>query len=364
MATNWRVYGKDTVACKLSKAELPGFFQKKITVGPQEAALIVKNGRVQETVTQTREVVSGFWEGLKSLFGIDTEVDVYVVDMNPLDLVIYLGKIVKKSESAEGLKGIGSGGAASQILNKNENKPKVAGAVFYGWGEDSIYSGGIQAAMQEQRDVSELILLALSADKEVISAECRLKVSISLNDVTLLSNALKSRAALSTWDLTALIKDELLAKVLIPRIANIKSDELRGNRELLATLESDTVLELRRTFSTWGLLLENFVINWGLTQQDFLELDKKRQNREEDALKFTHQRQIADLQRNLEIDTNRLDNLRQIKIAEARGDEDLKAYYLVAEADRANIIDGKRLNIAKIDSQIAVLQLDVKHLEE
>ena len=91
MVTNWRIYGRDTIACKLSKAELPGFFQKKITVGPQEAALIVKNGKIQETVTQSKEVVLGFWERLKSVFLIDTEVDVYIVDITPVDIVVYLG---------------------------------------------------------------------------------------------------------------------------------------------------------------------------------------------------------------------------------------------------------------------------------
>jgi len=87
--TNWRIYGKDTIATKLGKAELPGFFQKKVSIGPTDAALIVKEGRIIDTVTQSKEVVLGFWERLKSVFLIDTEVEVYIVDLSPVDLVVY-----------------------------------------------------------------------------------------------------------------------------------------------------------------------------------------------------------------------------------------------------------------------------------
>ena len=358
MANNWRIYGRDTIACKLSKAELPGFFQKKITVGPQEAALIVKNGKIQETVTQSKEVVLGFWERLKSVFLIDTEVDVYIVDITPVDIVIFLGKTDKGGGSADA-KTTGSTGTNGTIFSKTDSGARAAGMELTGPGKTATDLSNLNSAFQAQRDISSLTIMALSADHEVITAECRLKISIATEDIRLLSNILRGRSALSTWDITALIKDELLAKVLLPQIAKLHSEEFRGNRELLKKMEDDVTQEMQRTFSAWGITLDNFVINWGLTEPEIIELDKKRQHREEDAINFTHERHLADMQRNLDIEKNRLDNLQQLKVAEANHNEELKAILLAAEVDRENIVDGKRVNITNIDAQIQEIQFEV-----
>lgn len=363
MAINWRIYGKDTIACKLSKAELPGFFQKKITVGPQEAALIVKNGRIEETVTQSKDVVLGFWERIKSKFSLDAEVDVYIVDTTPVDLVIYLGKTDKGGGSAE-TKIAGPTETSTTIYSKTNKGAHAAGARVSGDDRSDTNLYNMNLAFQAQRDISQLTLLALSSDHEIISAECRLRVSISQEDVRLLSNVLRGRVALSTWDLTALIKDELLAKVLLPQIGELSNDQFRGNRELLSKLENDTHIEMQRTFSTWGLTLENFVINWGITEPDLIELERKRQSREEEALNFTHKRYLADIQRNLEIDQIHIDNLQQLKMAEAKGDRELAVFYASGEIEKAKILDGKRLNMAQVDEQIVMLQLDVRQREE
>jgi hypothetical protein len=361
--TNWRIYGADTIATKLGKAELPGFFQKKVSIGPTEAALIVKEGRIIETVTQSKEVVLGFWERLKSIFLVETEVDVYIVDLSPVDIVIYLGKTDKGGGSADA-KRVGPTETETTLRSKTDAGARAAGAEVVGPDKTETNIYNMDLAFQSQRDVSRLTLLALSSDGEVITAECRIRVSISIEDIRLLISSLRGRVALSTWDLTALIKDELLAKVLLPQIRRLSHTEFHGNRELLSKLESDTIPELQRSFSTWGLTLENFVINWGMTEPEILALDQRRQTREEEALNFTHKRTLADMQRNLDLDLTRVDNLRQLKIAEAKSDEELKSLYVLGEVDRAKIWDGKRLNVAQVDNQIAILQLGVRRQEE
>jgi len=181
-----------------------------------------------------------------------------------------------------------------------------------------------------------------------------------MEDIRLLSNILRGRAALSTWDITALIKDELLAKVLLPQIAKLRSEEFRGNRELLRKMEDDVTQEMQRTFSTWGITLDNFVINWGLTEPEIIELDNKRKQREEEVKEFSKNRQLADMRRNLEIDLAHVDNLKQLKIAEAKGDEDLKAVYVAAEVERATILYRGNLDKAQIDKQIKLLDFDIE----
>ena len=362
MANNWRIYGKDTIACKLSKAELPGFFQKKITVGPQEAALIVKNGKIQETVTQSKEVVLGFWERLKSLFSIDTEVDVYIVDITPVDIVIFLGKTDKGGGSADA-KTTGPTGTNGTIFGKTDSGARAAAMELTGPSKIATDLSNLNSAFQVQRDISSLTIMALSADHEVITAECRLKISIAMEDIRLLSNILRGRSALSTWDITALIKDELLAKVLLPQIGKLRSEEFRGNRELLKKMEDDVTQEMQRTFSAWGITLDNFVINWGLTEPEIIELERKRLTREEEAKEFGKNRQLADMRRNLEIDFAHIDNLKKLEAAEAKGDEDLKAIYVAAEVERTTILYRGNLDKAQIDKQIKLLDIEIDRMK-
>ena len=51
---------------------------------------------------------------------------------------------------------------------------------------------------------------------------------------------LRGKQALATWDIAALLRDEWFAKVLVPEISNHQSSELRGNRDLLVQLETQT----------------------------------------------------------------------------------------------------------------------------
>ena len=95
MAINWRVYGKDTVACKLSKEDIPGFFRKQVTIGPNEAAVIVKNGEVKETVTESTVNITDFWDRLK---GHD-DLDIYMIDISPIDFTIFLGESTKSTKT-------------------------------------------------------------------------------------------------------------------------------------------------------------------------------------------------------------------------------------------------------------------------
>ena len=118
----------------------------------------------------------------------------------------------------------------------------------------------------------------------------------------------------------AVIRDELLAKVLVPKIAQYRADELRGNAGLLAELGQVTSQELQPTCGLWGLTLENFFLNWGLTEQEQAEIEQARARREEQAINFVHQLEVREMERGLELERTRLANLQEIKVLEARGD--------------------------------------------
>ncbi len=306
MATDWRVYGKDTVMSKLDRSELPGFFRKTLVVGPNEAALIVKDGRMQGVVTQTKQVAMNLWENLTQVFRGGMDIEVYFVDTTPFDAHLFLGTSHKgaDNESVTGRGGVSEGGTSKG-----------------GRALDATATSGEFAGAHVERDISDITIMALSSDREVINGECVFRFSVLPEDASYLTGLMKGGTALATWDLVDAIKSELLAKVLLPRIAAHPAADFRGNRALLASLETDVRQELTRSFNTWGLALESFIINWGLTEADLAELDRKRQTREEEALAFTHGRRLSEMQRGLEIDRARLNNLQEFKVAEVKGDE-------------------------------------------
>jgi len=348
MPTNWRVYGSETVAAVLDKAELPGFW-RQVTVGPNECALIIRDGKIQETVTQERVGTSGFLDRIAGLFGRAGDVQVIFVDTTPFDLSFYLGDL-PRDEGSIRQRSSGSSGSGSS------SNFAVAAS------RDDVYDA-LQTRYQADTDTSQVVIQTLSIDSQPITAEVRITVSVEMEDVNLLTGLLRNKAALATWDLSALIRDELIAKVLVPKVAQHRADELRGNVQLSNEINQAVEGGLKTTFGLWGLTLENFFINWGLTEQEVQEIGEARGRREEQATEFVHQRTVRDMERKVDLDRTRIVNLRELTNLEAQGEEGLNEIYLAAELDRDNMVDGQRVNVAQVDAKLRTLELDVQQQE-
>lgn len=351
MAVNWRVYGKETVAARLNRSELPGFFRKRITVGPHEAAIVIRNGRPEEPITEQRYKVAGVFDRLARLFGGGGDTDVVFIDLAPVDFSIFLGATTTEQS------------ATVQVSHEADTSEGVIippAARFIGWVTDPGTTEASAASQFKRTDVSEVCVQAISLDREIIPAECLIRVSVDLGELEPFIGLMHGKGALATWDIAALVRDEIIAKVLVPQIAAHRSDELRGNRALLAQLEADCHSQLQRTFTACGIALDSFTVNWGLTQQEIDEIQRKRGEREEVARQFQHQRQLAEMQRHLEIEQTRLANLQQIKVAAEQGDQELTSLALAGELNRDAMVSEGRLDLAKIDAQIQAVQLDVQ----
>ena len=309
MAINWRVYGSDTVAAALDKVELPGFFRQAV-VGPNEAALVIRNGRIEEVVTETVVRTSGFRDRLLGLLGRPRDSQVVFVDNSPFELEFYLGETSRRDPAG----------------------PPVS-------------------------------IMALSADRQPVTAQVRMTLSVDIGDAELLTRLLRGKTAIAVWDVASLVQDELLAKVLIPRVAQHRADELRGNVVLLQQLANWAEQELSTAAELWGLSVERFFINWGVTEQELAEIYAARTKREVESEEFAHRRLVQEKERSLELERTRLANLQELRLLEARGESELKELYLAAEIERGRMLDGQRLDRARIDAEIRRVELDIKHEE-
>lgn len=358
MATNWRVYGKETVACKLDRADLPGFFRKKIVVGPHEAAIVVKDGRVHEAITEAKFKTGGLFDGLARILGGGADLEVFFVDLSPINFSVYLGSTTK-AQSTTAASTNERTVDASQYLTAD----LIAASHRVGWVEQTEGHGEMSAGGTASIDISEVNIVAMTLDQEVVNAECRFRLCVDPEETRQFISLVKGKTALATWDIAALIRDELLARVLVPEIASRRADEIRGNRQLMQGLEEQVNNELRRTFAGCGLILESFAINWGLTEQELAEIARKRAERAEQALKFTHQRQLTHMSRAQEIEKTRLTNLQELKVAQGDGNEELKDLLLAGEIRRDLMAEGKQVDLAKVDAQVRSIQLDTDKME-
>jgi len=232
-----------------------------------------------------------------------------------------------------------------------------------GWNaETELYEQGSGSATARS-DVSTLGIVAMTADKDVVQAECRIRLRVNPDGARNLIGLLKGKRALATWDLSALLRDELFAKVLIPEIATHKAGDLRSDKGLLSRLEGQVKGQLEQALSASGLSLDGFSILWGLTEQERADIARRRAEREEHARDFAKNRRIAQLMREQEIAKTRITNLQELKKATATGNQEYQDLLLAGEIKRELMVKGKEVDEARIDAQIREIELDVDNKE-
>lgn len=389
MPTNWRVYKNQTVASRLDRTELPGFFRKTVVAGPNEAALVVRDGEPCELLTEASFQAADAFDQLNSMFGVGADISVFFVDLSPFELSIFLGQStstavtasdqtsftadssvreardvsLQTSEQSVQTKSGGPVGFVRRLLGLPRKTIDAAAATKIGWQTEIQGVTGVSASVKSQLDVSRLHVVALSADREVIQVACQIRLRVDLKSLRNLIALLRGKRALATWDVESLLRDEWFAKVLVPEISRYQSSELRGNRDLLVDLETQTREALTETLNSCGLILETLSLNWGLTESEKAQIARKRAEREEEAGEFAKARSLAQMARELEIDKTRIANLQELKIAQSRGDQELRNLLLAGDLNRDVMVKNNQVDFALVDARIRNITLDVEKKE-
>ena len=335
MSIDWRVYGPSTVVSSLHKSELNGFF-RNIVVGPNEAAVIIRDGEIETTLTGTRSNTSGLWDNFKKLWGRSSDLQVIYVDTAPIDLTFYIGKSSRQESGTE----------IGKLSESREDAYKT-----------------IEDRTRARVDKTDLTISALTNDGQHISAEISLTLHVLTNDAQLLTTLLRGGTAIADWDIAALVKDELLAKAFVPVIGQHAGSEIRGNQVLLKQISQSAESLLTDKFELFGLELINMYVNWGLTDEDELVIEEGRREREERGIEFDHTRKIREQERELELDRQRASNLIDLRKLDAEGDAEEAGLILAAEVNRENLLDGKRVDQAKITAAVKELELGIAQKE-
>ena len=173
MATNWRVYGSETVAAVLDKAELPGFYREAI-VGPTKP-LLHPQRKIGRSGHRSPPRNFRFPGPPKGLIGRESDAQVIFVDTSPFDLTFFLG------ESTRGEQG---------NFRQRQQSTAQRGSTFR-WGPNK--TGGAYAAqglsVQSQLDSRLGGHRSLTSDRQFVSAQIRLTFAIGIDDAESVARA-------------------------------------------------------------------------------------------------------------------------------------------------------------------------------
>ena len=164
---------------------------------------------------------------------------------------------------------------------------------------DDVYET-IEARSRERIDSTNLTISALTSDGQNVSAEVTVTVRINTEDAKLLTSLLRGNTAVADWDIGSLVRDELMAKALVPTIGQNSGSDIRGNQDLLNSILHNAQTLLQTKFDLYGLQLINMAIAWGLTEEDELMIEEGKKDREERAIEFAHTRKRKKVMNNRE----------------------------------------------------------------
>lgn len=273
MTTRWRTYGVETVAARVPREELRGL-GRSVTIRPNEVAIVTRDGEISAVVTEGRLRTRGLVDFLRSLVGRATEIRVLIADTSPFNVALWL--------------------------------------------EDP-------ASPAEPGDADPFGIPALTADGQLVTAQVNLTLSVTADKADLLLRLIRGRRAINTPDVAVAIKDELLAKVVALELSKHRESELRGG-EVLRSLYESLRVQLDSTLSGYGLRLDNFFINWELSQEEREDIEEHR-----------HQARVKAAQRQKELGELEVSEQRRPEPARRRNDEG------AVTGDLADLTPGRKL---------------------
>ena len=143
----------------------------------------------------------------------------------------------------------------------------------------------------------------LTADKQLVTGRIDLTLRATRKNVEYLWQLLRpGRGGVTRRDVSDAIEGELLAKVLDLDIYKYTSEELRGNRELFARMYESVQIELSSTIRRYGLELDNFYPNWGLTNEERERIREQRHSAKVRERERRHEEELREIRRRQEIE--------------------------------------------------------------
>lgn len=316
------------VARLLSQTDIHGILRQDVIVNPGEACVFIKDGKIEDVMTQTRlkEVGGGFMNWLRGKMSVGTNVNLLFIDTTPIDLQFPIAATTKDYAEIKGactvrIQIIPEN--ATKIINMMRRAP-VKSDLVPGFLWDSVRTGQVLT-------------------REVIQSR---------------------------------LSEELVATVFTAQIAQYTAPEFRGNVEILRNMENQAQLEMRKSLEMWGLSLLRLFTVWGKTDFDGVMAAQRQYSMQlqswDGVQNLYHSGVLADLRRQQEkAMTEQADKWARVR-GEVAGEESVTTQRVISQKDRDQIAaeaDVKRQkttatgleDIATMRTEQEVKRIDIQH---
>jgi hypothetical protein len=292
----WKVFGNATLAHLLEPEEVRLWVRNDFTVGPGEAAIVAKNGALQDILTEERRNLGGWSDRhlptIKKWLGLKSEYRVLMLSTSPFDIPVAVSSV--------------------------------------------------------------------SLDHQRILGEGVMRCSVVLENAAGLLGLLNGRSSIVIKDIAERLQPELAARVFDPAITRACCDEIRGNPDFTQQVEATARAEVQRALSAWGIRLDSLTVAWALTDQDRANMERKAQQMRDDDAEFAHTRALREMERKAQLLQQAKEYAQEdCKRAEA-GTIELEHLKLDAALSAEDKRNAQRFRVAELNAEIAQLDTDVK----
>ena len=124
----------------------------------------------------------------------------------------------------------------------------------------------------------------LTSDRQPVTGSIGITFSVIPDMADLLLRLLGPRSTITRADVAKAIGGELQIRVLGLDLHEYTAADLRGSQDLLSSIRDSLERELYLTLSGYGLQMDNFYVNWGLSHE---ERERVRQQRSRSVQRIT-----------------------------------------------------------------------------
>ena len=209
MAARWRWKDDPNVIAHLiPEKAIHGLLKRDIVINPGEAGLLIKDGKLEEVVTQTKlkRVGGGFGNWWNRWRGHKSGVEILFLTTTPIDLEIPL-------DDRTGL---------------------------------------------------------TTKDRHKMFGKTTIRFQFLQENIPKIINLMERKPLLTKNNLVDKIRDEVIASVFSPQIAKHNAEDFHGNLAIIKDMETAASVEMRKSFGLWGLHLLKMYTVWGKNEYEEL----------------------------------------------------------------------------------------------
>ena len=285
MVYKWRNY-EGVIARLVPKEDIKGLIKQDVVVGPGEQAIIIRNGKIEDSVTQTRleRIGGGFSNWLKKKLGIGEDLELLFIDTKEIDFEIGIKGLSKEHDEIKGT-------ATIRMRIDPSQATKLISLIR------AMPPKELQEKLEEYRGIG--LERPIVERKELYKKEKEKKFFKRLMEKREKLNWYAGLVLLKE-DLQLKIEKEIEAKVFHYYLPKYSSNEIRRNPEIRETMEELIREELRKTFDMWGLVLLDFYTTLEAPLYEELEEHRRRTYMEIDKASIDTLPEFAEKLRNME----------------------------------------------------------------